>query len=252
MGEHFSEKLVERLENTPHVEKFREGPGRCKSNRYWQSAFNYNKAEAWWKSKVGQHFDKVFSEWCKAEWVPVNYRNMEGAEKGFKRTLMVDGVLCSMVWSWMITADWHGTYVHPKTKIICYKPKKKRVSYKKKEEQQRAQICRILDDYHQIFKMNGIWYDVKTAPTYVHAEYKWVDGPPETVLAPFGKEEFITRPGPKIHKRFETVRTSRKRVPFDRTDSRDCGKVTRRQLNKAELKAYGVTNDPVQYRGEPI
>lgn len=231
MSEHFSEKLVERLENTPHVEKFRDGPGRRRYRYYSHGLFDYDKAKSWWKSKVGQHFDKVFSEWCDAEWVPPEYRNMEGAEGGFTRTIMLDGILCA-VYRWTVTANWHGVYVHPKTKIISYKNRKRGIGYIQKQAKERAKVFRIIGDYEQLSKVNGIWYKVTIAPTYEKSQYKYVDG------------KYVTMPS-------ITMQT-RKRIPYDTFGYKEHGKVTRKQLSKDELKQYGVTNDPVQYRGEPI
>lgn len=248
--EHFSDKLIEKLENNPSRQRQRHfKPGWRDKRRH---DVDYNRSNNWIRSKIGQHFDKVFSAWCDLEWVPIDRRNMEGIEMHIERVIPVNGILYAQSYCGDLCKNWHGIYVHPKTKIISLKKDVRGISYKERQRREMLKYCRILDDYHQIFKIDGIWYDVKTAPTYTHVEYKWVDGPPEIVLATFGKNEYITRPGPKVHKRFVTVRASRKRVLFNRIDSRYCGKVTRRQLNKAELKAYGVTNDPVQYHGEPI
>lgn len=223
--EHISDKLIEKLDDSPSRQRQRHfKPDWRDSHRH---DVYYKRSENWVRSKIGQHFDKVFSAWCDLKWVPIDKRNMKGIEMVLEKTVMVGGILCAQNFWGGLEENWAGIYVHPKTKIISYKKRKSGIGWQERQKRETAKICRILDDYHQIFKLEGIWYDVVVAPTFERRNHKFVDG------------IFVAQP--------PTIVQSRKRIPYDAFGYRECGKVTRRQLSKAELKQYGVTNDPVQY-----
>jgi hypothetical protein len=113
-------------------------------------------------------------------------------------------------------------YVHPKTKILChYKPKK--VNYRKIQEEEEAKTFRILGDYHQLLKFDGIWYEVKgkiIENSFYDNLYEQ-RGPRERLIGSFDKPRYYY-----IWKDFPHVKI-----------------VLKRQLSHKELKKYGIAND---------
>ena len=55
-------------------------------------------------------------------------------------------------------------YVDPDTRLVCVSKPHKRPNYAKEQQEKRNQMVRILGDYHQLLKINGIWYEVKGTP----------------------------------------------------------------------------------------
>ena len=159
----------EKLEDLPKVQKMREGLG-WREN--YGSDYPWNRVKRWVASKAGQPWDKVVSEFVKLKWVPVQYRTHSRLTRYHVEAntfINDDGNICfydrysfSRDACHVIKESCHEVnYVHPATKLLCYHQKQKRINWKKRDEIEESKTLRILGDYHQLLKLNGIWYEVR-------------------------------------------------------------------------------------------
>lgn len=241
--------------------------------------YPYKKVDHFLHSRVGKCWDDVVSEFVHKDWIPPRYRlPSKISEKVEVNTFIQNGKVCfndNFSWSYQgmrerqIEEEIRETfYVHPLTKLLClFKPK--RVNYKKQREIEEAKTIRILGDYHQLVKDNGIWFEVKgkpvepdevvikglhykvqnrfpitSTPIYKDIykdkpEYKVVDG--KLLLPIIGDWRYRgNRIGPKDRMIKPERQKSFGRYGFNH----DSIKITmNRQLSSKELKKYGVTND---------
>src|SRR5208283_1718072 len=164
---------IEYIDNLPSRDKVR--PPKDGHDHYKGEDYPWKKVYRFLVSRVGRPWDWVFSEYVHLDWIPHQYKTQEQISHSVRfNTFMRDGKVwffdkylsnnerqiedCGGCWC-------HSDifYVHPETKILCYyKPKK--VNYRKLQQKKLDKKLRILGNYHQLYKQNGIWYEVKAEP----------------------------------------------------------------------------------------
>ncbi len=164
----------EKLEDLPSRERVALGGGHW--GRYKGRDYPHNKVHRFLESRVGVKWDDVFSEFVHLTWIKDEDKTREkiGWDVVFD-TMLIDGKVHYLDESWGCPRPigehrWKsGTfYVHPVTKCLGYaKPQKK-------EPEKKPETLRILGDYHQLIKVNGIWHEVKGIP--VESDIVIVDG----------------------------------------------------------------------------
>jgi len=125
-----------------------------------------NKVHRFLESRVGVKWDDVFSEFVRLTWIKDEDKTREkiGWDVVFD-TMMVNGKVHYLDESrgcpWPISEyRWKtGTfYVHPVTKCLG------RATPEKKEPETRPETYRILGNYHQLIKAEGVWHEIKGIP----------------------------------------------------------------------------------------
>lgn len=157
----------EKLDDLPTKDKIRIPADRW--GRYRQD-YPHTKVWRFFRSQVGHNWDEVYSKYCKLDWIPKQYKNMEQVRWVVTvDTFLKDGKVCFIDrFSGESTVEstyYHKEvlYVHPETKTLCLYSGK-HVDWKKKRAEEEAKTLKILGDYHQLLKLNGIWYEVKGEP----------------------------------------------------------------------------------------
>lgn len=224
----YSEHDIDKLDELPsHSAKPPRGRGiELRKDEKW--TYPYRRAKRWVRSHLGKPFDKVFSYWVSLDWIPIEERN----RKGFERALDVDTladidgkwVQVFSIWGYhWFNEEWNGLHIHPVTKCIAFKKgPPKTLSWKERCDIEDAKICVIVNDYKQLYKFDGIWYEIYI-PTTVRAYHQQthqlhiVDVPRRTPL----------------HR-------IKLKWPYEATVRPKHGK---RQLNGKELKHYNLKND---------
>jgi len=250
--------------------------------------FRYGEDMPWKKvhrflvSRVGEFWNDIFSEYVHLEWVPEKYKTREQiANSVLVNTYMKDGKVyyfdkyCDRDNNEKTIDDYrfgYGDcfYVHPITGKLCYRQTKKSC-HKKEHAEKLAKTFRILGDYHQLIKRNGVWYEVKGKPIESDVviidglHYKYIKSIPEIEQSDtyfFGRKVVPDKLPYKIFNgRYIVPHTyHNKGKPIGPRDCMDKSvdyntsfynrfdydsiKITlSRQLNKKELKKYGLTND---------
>lgn len=139
----------------------------------WRDSFPWGKVDNFLKANRGKPIDEVFSKYCHLEWLPKEFKVREW----FGKTLclvteMRDGVVWYQsdyggdFWPINDVSNYHTElyYVHPETRVLEYWHRS-HVSRKKKYAEEQAKYCRILGDYHQLLKLDGVWHEVKAEKT---------------------------------------------------------------------------------------
>jgi len=134
----------------------------------WKNSFPWGKVDNFLKANRGKPIDEVFSKYCHLEWLPKEFKVREWFSKTLcLNTEMRDGV----VW---VQGEYGGIfhpldhsvyrtelyYVHPESRTVEYWHQN-HINWKKKQAEEQLKYCRILGDYHQLLKLNGIWHEVK-------------------------------------------------------------------------------------------
>lgn len=218
---------IEKLEDAPSRESFHESGRERKDNR---GDFDYAHFYGWLQAHVGQHIDKVTSEFTHALWVPKQHRNYSKLTETVEtKTFMEDGkVHVRPRWhlgrSYVVKDLPYGEiyYVHPVTKQLCYfKSKKRKYSW----EPYKGKMV-ILGDYHQLLKLKGIWYEVKAEPKYKKGNPLWVQTYTDSPLMP------VEEKNPNALYR-----------PYHYNDTYALKFLVFRQLNTKDLKKHKIKND---------
>ena len=143
----------------------------------WNEDVPRSHVERWLKSKVGEDFDSVFSEWTKLSWLPSRLRNLEYF-KYFVETEVVfeddqaSRVFCFRNYGFVYPLS-NSLYLDPNTKKIAFAKPLKKKSWKKSQEEKIAQRCIFLGDFHQLCKIDGIWYEIYLNPSVKVTVYDW-------------------------------------------------------------------------------
>jgi len=260
---------VEKIAELPHREKMQ-----MRDHRY-RHGYSYpaNKIERFLKSNIGVNWDVVYSKYIAADWVPEYYKNLET----IKWDVVVDTFIKNGEVYYLDTRDgidchidthfYYKTgkfYVHPVTKLLCKQKPRKEIK-KKKEE-----TYRILGNYHQLVKIDGIWHELKGEPLKSESDEVVIDGLHYNIVK-FVREGdrhrildgkiLIPTPRPydfggnykKIGPRDLMVDVRKDRSHLYSYSKYNYGsiKITLdRQLNHKELRKYGLVNDmpPVKKR----
>jgi hypothetical protein len=254
---------IDYVDNLASRDKIR--PPKDGRDHYKGRDYPYNKVRRFLESRIGKKWDSVFSEFVHLSWIKDEEKTREkiGWDVVFD-TLMKDGKV------WFVEegsgdvkpiADYRwggGTfYVHPITKCLSYQPKKK-TDFVKKHREEEAKTLRILGDYHQLVKVNGIWHEVKGEP--VKSEIIEIDGLhyrpliglplPSKTCKVINGEMYMGCPrddrktiGPR-ERMMEENDPYYRRNYYRISKNYDSVKITHcRQLNSKELKKHGLKND---------
>lgn len=273
------EKLEELPKQTP-------GHRRIDFGKHWGIKYPSNKVIRFLHSNVGHLWNEVYSKYHALDWIPHGLRDLEHIKwhviiDTFLRNGKVYYVGNYHSGELSIENEYRETfYVHPETKRLCvFQPK----NYKKEQKKEDAKTMVILGDYHQLLKIEGIWYEVKGKPIRKDDDIVMIDGlaykeanvqPVIRVVNGKVLEDIAPADGKKYKKHngklyVPTVKTlsrwhktigPKDRMVQDPTHrpsfywrnvNRDYLKITLyRQLNSKELKKHGLRNDtnPLQMR----
>jgi hypothetical protein len=218
------------------IEKLAELPNRGKHVKTWDEIDRhhvnrdrrfYIVVNRWLDSQVGKNVDVVYSDWHRADWVPIKFKTI--AQFGYwveLNTFEQNGTVFYYTGSNFTdpTKNFRPVsegaftrmgffYVNPKTKLI-EKIEHVRPEWRKRNKRNKNSNLIILGPYHQLNKINGIWYESRKTSTW---------GDPNQDLA--------------------EISTERGSQDFRYPSKPDFSKVVRRQLNKKELKKYNLKND---------
>lgn len=181
---------------------------------------DWRRIRRWLISRIGTGWSQIVSDFVRLEWVPKQYRNYREIIKHVE-TLVYLGE-DNEFWFYpefdkpvgrpLKGESGEVFYVNPCNNLLCFKAKERRRNYKKEHQQKLARTIRILSDYHQLLKLFGIWYEVKGRPFMKGCK------PTEPMIK---EREY----GPE--------------------SSYGCEISSKRQLNKSELKQYGLTNSKI-------
>ena len=269
------EESIESIDNLPSRDKVR--PPEDGRDHYKGCDYPWGKVYRFLTSRVGRPWDRVFSEYVHLDWIPRQYKTQEQISHSvLLNTFMRDGKVwyydkylsnnerqledCGGYWR-------HSEllYVHPTTKVLCYY-KPKRIDYKKQQAEERAKTFRILGDYHQLIKTNGIWHEIKGEP--VKSEIIEINGLhyrpliglplPSKSCKMIGGQIYMGCPrddrktiGPRERMMEENDPNYRRNYYRFNSKNYDSVKITHcRQLNSKELKKHGLKNDvkPITYK----
>jgi len=205
----------DKLEVLPTREKF----PRADWWDYSGNDFPYRRFQRWLESRVGNNIDKVIHEYVHLDWIPTEYRHGHYLKDYIEMdTFMDKGKVCyySNYYHWdrrlFYYIEEYGQkviYMHPMTKLLCIHIPPTRKSFNKQCQEARDARCRILGEYWQLYKIKGIWFEIKAKIIREKSNL----GPHDIIL--------------------ETVRGF---MPsFEVT--------VKRQLNGKELKKLGLHND---------
>ena len=232
------EQDIDKLEQLPLRERNHDYS--WENDDYWSKDFPYRRMRRWIESCKGRHIDEVISEYVHAKWVPKHHRFINQFRRHIELdTFIRDGAVHYYSRYMSIFRDKAPytlcedgisdcIYVHPTTRLVCVYKAPTRKSWRKEEQEKLAKRVRILGDYHQLYKMEGIWYEIKAKPlptmpamsiglSVYHSMYKRC-GPKDIIME--GVHDY--------HRKSKELHV----------------KITlKRQLNGKELKKYGLTND---------
>jgi len=218
------------------IEKIEELPSRERNHDYsWENDdyrgknFPYRRVMRWLESQEGNHIDSVIHKFVNLKWLLPAYRILDELRRKIEmNTFIENGKICFYS-SWcywgkrgpyrIIENEMSKViYVHPETRLVCVHRPPTEESWKKLEQKKLNKKLRILGDYHQLYKQNGIWYEVKAEP---------IDR---------GNQKSIIGWGVKLKPTDIILETKSGFMPSFRT-------TLKRQLNHKELKKYNLTND---------
>jgi hypothetical protein len=183
--------------------------------------FPYRHAKRWIETKVGEDFDKVFSEWTKLPWLPARFRNLDSLKRHIETEIVFgenDEVFCFSYGNLFRIGN--ALYLDPKTnKILFAKPLKKR-NWKKENEAKLARRCIFLSDYHQLCKIDGIWYEIHLNPSVKVMVYDW-----------------------RLKKYVQKTSTTKKDEPYTDSIWKTLVLKSMKQLDTKALRSYNLKND---------
>jgi hypothetical protein len=219
----------DKLEDLGNPNKWEVKDYGCECCRRRGKDYPWKRVNRWLRSKVGEPWSEVFSAYTKLDWILPEFRTLKRIKKSVEtETFMEDKVLYYFDnYSWRCEAkvsipnEFGDTfYVHPQTHTLEWAAKLKRPKYTKPKE-----YFLIIGDYHQIIRLDGIWYEVK-AIGEVSGRQR-VHYPPNRQLL-----HDSTTKRPLNGFRYEPM------IPYGLQPP----KITKRQLNKKELKKFGLVN----------
>ena len=232
-------KNIEKLEQLPSYEAKRFV--RNQERNYEPEPFPYAHLEGFLMKNRGQSFDDVYSEYSHADWVPVQYRNLDF----FKNFVEVDTFIGNdgLIY---YNARWYPVpvsidssyrvqlfYIHPTTKKLeCYQRKVSRTKIKYKWKKDLENRFRLIGPGHQLIKLKGIWYDL----TFGVIEYR-------TYLKEDGTWGYHRIKSEKeVNRLLNNVYgiDDFRKNPWFKLDYKD---VKFKQLNSKELKKNNLKND---------
>lgn len=233
---HYSDKEIDKFDNLPSREKFPDYS--WENDHYWGKDFPYSRCQRWLKSCVGKSIDVVISDFVHAEWIPKVHRNLEELRRKIEfNTFVENGKVCYYE-DRPFRVAYTGKqieviedqlfkifYIHPETRKLALHDPQRKPSWKTIWRKNLDKVLRIVAPYHQYYKEDGIWYEVKaeTLPEDFNAERAILlysrKGPTDILLEENGNSNITN-----------------KNKPFVRV-------VLKRQLSSKELKKNNLKND---------
>lgn len=224
-------KSIEKLEDLPKQERLL--PPDDGWDRYHGQNFPNRRLTKWLRANVGNHIDDVFSKFVNLDWIDREYRNLNKFKKYVEiDTFVQDGEICFYDDHLMYRGRGRGyevlkdrvgdiLYINPKSRHLQRHIKRARFNAVNQHNLELAKRVRILWDYQQIVKIDGIWFFIKGAPL------------PKTSLG-WG----LDRKGPRepMLEKNSKFRNMDLKIPFVKI-------VMKRQLSREELRKYRVRND---------
>ena len=122
----------------------------------------YSRVSNFLRSRVGKYWDKVISEYVTLFWVPFQYRNHKKLCEFVEHNTFIEDKEIQFFDNYSYNSssqrkvkDISGEvfYVHPKSRLLCHKPKIK-YRYKKKVDPNFVYLA----PHRQLLKLYGIWY----------------------------------------------------------------------------------------------
>lgn len=270
------ELRIEKLDELPKRELKKRHP---QQRHYWGCKYPSNKVISFLHANIGQPWDKVYSKYHRLNWIPKDLRNLEH----IKWHVVIDTFLKNgkvhyiPLYYGEAPIDNLGRekfYVHPQTKLLCVT----------KTQKIRANITEpktmvVLGNYHQLLKLDGVWFEVKAEPVKSDNELVMINGlpykeanvePVERVvngkilkdIAPADGVKYTILNGklylPDKNPRLSWNRPLGKRdriiehngnpiwMRRDKVDRYSFKITIRRQLNSKELRKHGLTNDVIK------
>ncbi len=243
--------------------------GRRKGRHYpWKKVWRFLE------SRVGYNWDDVFSEFVHLEWIKDEDKTKENIGRVVElNTFLKDGKVWYMDDGYQAgekpieNCGGYGGggvfYIHPTTKVLCFYKKTNKENYKIRQKREEAKYFRVLGNYHQLVKIDGIWFEVKGEP--VESDIVVVDGLhykklskiPQPIKHYMFNGSIIYSPPPKykiingmiltptIGPKDLMIKTEKPTsTNYWERQNYDSIKITLcRQLNHKDLKKYGVNND---------
>jgi len=226
-------KDTDNLEELPGREKFTDH-----SRDREHDGFPYKRIRRWIDSCVGRNIDDVIHDFVHLNWVPLQERRASTLRRyiEFDTFLKNNEVYYYTEYGMMHQYNNYNNYVSVKSgcgKTIYVDPVTKMVSVymgpsaKSKwielRNKQFEARCRILGDYHQLCKIDGIWYEVKGEVLPPHAlGWGYERKNPTDIL---------------VEPSFSWQNRNTK-IPYVKI-------VLKRQLSAKELKKHNLQNDKV-------
>jgi hypothetical protein len=218
---------IDRIEELPLRERNHDYS--WENDDYWGKDFPYRRVMRWLESQEGNHIDSVIHKFVNLKWLLPVYRTLGELRRKIEMDTFIENekVCFYSLWCYWGKRGPHRIvedegskiiYVHPKTRLVCVHRPQARESWKKQEQEKLNKKLRILGDFHQLYKQNGIWYEVKAEP---------IDRP-ESVIRNLVSWKKL-KPNDII------LETKLGFMPLFKI-------ILKRQLNKKELKKYNLTN----------
>jgi hypothetical protein len=224
---------IEQLETLPTRSKMKEV-----SDWDYHSDYPWKRLDKWFRAQVGRLSDQVYSDFHFLSWVPRKYKTREYYTRHVETHVVIENGKFRIMGhgrEYFLPTFCDTLYVHPISKLICLSPKVKVVRIKKEK------TFILLGDYHNLEKIDGIWYEFKAIKNNhrvgwhpenlkKYNEYFW--------RTPIALDKSI---GPKSSLASE----GQYRVSFnsDAYWTLRAMKIQKRQLSSHELRAMGLKNN---------
>ena len=226
------------MENLPKFQKFDDDDY---FDSYWGKHLPFQRLKRWFESNEGQHIDSVFHKFVNLKWLLPEYRTKEQFRRMIEiDTFWQDGKVAyydryhyysrNKAYSLVEDEASKCLYVHPTTKIVCIFHPKTRKSQRSEWQMERDARVKILGDYWQLYKQNGLWYEIR-AEVVTHGLFSKFQYPY------LRNGHWVGYPNKAPHDILleNDNLSSGKKNPI---------KITlKRQLGSKELKKFGLTNN---------
>ena len=162
----------DKLGNLPTHEGIRESGD---FDNYWGHALPYRRINRWIESQEGKHIDFVIHKFVKLNWLPQQHRTLNDLRRYIEfDTFMESGKVCyypRYIVYWhkkvpycFVENDVTNTiYIHPVTRLVTIYRAPRRESWKKRHQVELDAKVRIIGEYEQFYKKDGVWYQVKAS-----------------------------------------------------------------------------------------
>lgn len=236
MSKNFKETDADEIDNLPSRQAFHrhnlDGDNRdcgCSwcNERHSKKYPPYNRIQRWLFSKIDVLWDNVVSEYVRLPWIPVQFRTYSHLTHSVEVITFVsdNDVAYYELHAYgnalkLVKDQWGEVfYVHPITKKLAFKAKSKNWKKESWREKEIAKYFRIIGNFDQLIKLDGIWYHV------------WAEDTPEN-----RKAYSFTHPliyDKELLKFYFTGCDGWFPIPS-----------IKKQLSKKELLRHGIKNDP--------